>query len=201
MEFLNGDDLAMLIRSIGYFGIFAVIASESGLLIGIFLPGDSLLFTAGFIASQGYLKIELLFLVSFLGAIAGDAAGYMIGKRAGPKIFTREHSLFLKKSYIERTRLFYEKYGAKTVIIARFIPFVRTLAPIFAGVGTMHYPRFMRFNIIGGLLWSGSMIFGGYFLGRIVPQADRFLLPITAFVILLSILPSLIHFWREQRRS
>ncbi|TSC67554.1 MAG: membrane-associated protein [Parcubacteria group bacterium Gr01-1014_66] len=201
IEFFGATDLGALIQSIGYAGIFAIVTAESGFLIGIFLPGDSLLFTAGFLASQGYLRLDLVFLISFLGAVIGDAAGYAIGRRVGPKIFIREDGIFFQKRNIERTQLFYETHGAKTILIARFVPFVRTLAPVFAGVGAMRYARFAYYNIIGGFLWAGSMTLAGYFLGRVLPGADRFFLPIMVFVIFLSILPTLLHVWLERRRK
>lgn len=203
MELLVHFDLAELIRTVGYVGIGAIVFAESGLLIGFMFPGDSLLFTAGLLASQGYFNYPLLATIVFVCAVAGDAVGYAFGRRVGPKIFTREGSLFFDPEHLNRAARFYEKHGGKAIIIARFMPFVRTFAPIVAGVGQMQYRRFAFFNIIGGLLWAVGLSFLGYFLGENVPGIDRYIIPIVAFIIVVSAAPTFIHVARDpvQRRK
>lgn len=198
MESLLGIDLVNLIKTAGYVGLFFIIFAESGLLIGFFLPGDSLLFTAGFLSSQGYFNIWLLSVITFAGAVLGDNFGYAFGKKVGVKIFTRNDSLFFHKSHLHRARSFYEKYGGKTIIIARFIPVVRTFAPIVAGVGDMKYSQFFFFNLIGGLIWGLGLPLLGYYLGNKIPNIDQYLIPIVILIILVSILPPIIHFLKEK---
>ncbi|MBI2096778.1 MAG: DedA family protein [Candidatus Sungbacteria bacterium] len=196
-------DLVGFIKAAGYLGIFAVVFSESGLLVGAVLPGDSLLFTAGFLASQQYLNILPLVSVAFLGAVLGDGVGYWMGRKFGPRVFTKEDSLFFSKDHVARAEGFYERYGGWAIVLARFVPVVRTLAPIIAGVGRMHYPAFLFYNVIGGVLWAIGVPLVGYYLGRAVPNADRYLLPIVALIIFLSVLPGITHFLKypENRRK
>lgn len=191
-------DLISLIKTAGYLGVFGIVFAESGLFVGFFLPGDSLLFTAGFLASQGFLNVWLLVLLTFVGAVLGDNVGYAFGKKVGPMIFSREDSIFFHKDHLERARIFYEKYGRKAIILARFMPGIRTFAPILAGVGKMDYPTFLSFNAIGGFLWGVCLPLLGYYLGSTIPGIDKYLLPIILLIIFLSILPSLIHIWREK---
>ena len=191
-------DLISLIKTFGYIGVFGIVFAESGLLIGFFLPGDSLLFTAGFLASQGFLNIWLLSLLVFIGAVIGDSVGYSFGYKVGPMIFSREDSLFFHKDHIERARIFYEKHGKKAIILARFMPGIRTFAPILAGVGKMHYPTFLSYNVVGGFLWGVGLPVLGYYLGSTVPGIDQYLIPIILLIIFLSILPGLVHIWREK---
>jgi membrane-associated protein len=191
-------DLVTLIKAAGYLGLFVIIFSESGLLIGFFLPGDSLLFTAGFLASQGFLNIVWLIAITFLGAIVGDSVGYAFGKKIGPRVFSREDSLFFHKDHLDRARRFYERHGGKTIILARFMPVVRTFAPILAGVGKMQYKIFLTYNVIGGALWAIGVTLLGYGLGNTVPNADRYLLPIITLIIALSVIPSLIPFIKNK---
>ncbi len=191
-------DLIPLIKTAGYLGLFGIVFSESGLLIGFFLPGDSLLFTAGFLASQGFLNIWYLLPLMFLGAVLGDNVGYAFGFKVGPMLFTREESIFFHKDHLERAKIFYEKYGKKAIVIARFMPGIRTFAPILAGVGKMDYRTFMSYNLVGGLLWGTGMPLLGYFLGNTIPGVDKYLLPIILLIIFLSVLPSLIHIWKEK---
>jgi len=193
IDLLIGFDLVAIIKSVGYIGLFTIIFAESGLFIGFFLPGDSLLFTAGFLASQGFLNIWLLSLLTFFGAILGDNFGYAFGKKVGPAIFKREDSWFFHKDHLERARIFYEKHGAKTLVLARFLPIIRSFAPIFAGVGQMHYRTFFFYNVFGGFLWAIGMTWLGYFLGATVPNIDKYLIPIILAIIVLSALPTLIH--------
>lgn len=194
---LPGVDLEHFIRTVGYIGMLIIIFAETGLLIGFFLPGDSLLFTAGFIAAQGYLDILPLLGVSFVGAVAGDATGYAIGRTYGRRLFNRPDSRWFKREYLERAEGFFENHGGKAVILARFIPIVRTFVPMVTGMGAMHYPRFACFNVIGALLWAVGITLAGYFLGNVIPDIDAYLLPIIFFIVAISLLPPAIHLWRE----
>lgn len=196
-------DLRGLVQWAGYVGLTAIIFSETGLLVGFFLPGDSLLVTAGLLASQaGFgLNVYLLGLILSIAAIVGDSVGYAIGRATGPRIFTRENSLLFNRKHLERAHAFYERHGGKTIILARFMPIVRTFAPVVAGVADMHYRTFLAFNVIGGLAWVWSMLFIGYFLGRWVPGIDKHIESVILIVIFLSILPGIISWWRERRRS
>lgn len=190
-------ELIPLIKTAGYLGLFAIVFAESGLFIGFFLPGDSLLFTAGFLASQGFFNIWYLTPLIFIGAVLGDNVGYAFGYKVGPMLFNKEESILFHKDHLERARIFYEKYGKKAIVLARFMPGIRTFAPILAGVGKMNYGVFMAYNLIGGLLWGVGLPLLGYLLGNTIPDADRYLLPIILFIIFLSILPSLIHIWKN----
>ncbi len=201
MSTFFGIDLVSLIHAVGLFGIFAIVFAESGLLFGFFLPGDSLLFTAGFLASQGYINIWILAGGSFVAAVLGDNVGYAFGKRVGPRIFTRERSLFFRPEYLLRARHFYERHGGKALILARFMPAMRTFAPILAGVGAMDYPRFFTYNVIGGALWALGLPLIGYTLGNVVPNIDRYLIPIILGIIVLSSIPSIIAILRGRRSS
>ncbi len=194
-------DLIALITSVGYIGIFLTVFAESGLLIGVFLPGDSLLFTAGLLASQGIFSITWLLLGCFLAAVIGDNVGYSFGHKVGPKIFTREDSLFFRKSYVVRTQRFYEHYGSKVLVLARFIPVVRSLAPILAGVGSMRYKVFFIYNIIGGLLWSVLVTLLGYYLGHWFPDVEKYLLLIVVSIVLISIVPPIIELMKSHREK
>jgi len=198
MELFN-IDLAALIKAIGYLGLFGIVFAESGLFIGFFLPGDSLLFTAGFLASQGYLNIVLLIILCFAAAVLGDSFGYAFGRRLGPMIFKKENSLFFRREYIEQMRVFYEKYGKKTIVLARFMPVIRTLAPIFAGVGKMRYPTFLFYNIAGGFLWAVGLLILGFTLGNVIPNVDRYIIPLILLIIILSSIPPLWHIYKEWR--
>jgi len=195
-------DLRGLVQWAGYVGLTAIIFSETGLLVGFFLPGDSLLVTAGLLASQaGFgLNVYLLGLILSIAAIVGDSVGYAIGRATGPRIFTRENSLLFNRKHLERAHAFYERHGGKTIILARFMPIVRTFAPVVAGVADMHYRTFLAFNVIGGLAWVWSMLFIGYFLGRWVPGIDKHIESVILIVIFLSILPGIVSWWRERRK-
>ena len=187
------------IRTIGYLGVFAIIFAESGLLVGFFLPGDSLLFTAGFLASLNppVFSLPVLLVGFFLAAVIGDSVGYAFGRRVGVKLFQRENSLLFNQKNILRAQAFYEKHGGKAIVLARFIPIVRTFAPIVAGIGTMHYPRFLAFNLVGGLLWAVGITLAGYFLGSAIPDIDRYLLPIVVLIVIVSVAPAVLHLLRE----
>jgi len=198
MESILHLDLVTIIQSIGYLGLFIIIFAESGLLIGIFLPGDSLLFTAGFLASQGFFNIYLLCIMLFFAAVSGDSVGYAFGHKVGRKLFRKEDSIFFHKKHLIRAENFYEKYGAKTITIARFLPIVRTFAPIVAGVGNMQYSKFLSFNILGAFLWAILIPLSGYFLGNLIPGVDKYLLPIILIIIIASIAPTAIHVLKEK---
>jgi membrane-associated protein len=192
-------DIPSLIHSVGYIGLFIIIFAESGILIGIFLPGDSLLFTAGFLASQGYLEIAILLPLFFIAGYLGDLTGYLIGRKYGPRIFSREKSLWFNPENVEKTKSFYERYGKKTVILARFIPLVRTIAPIMAGVGNMKYEVFALYNGLGALLWGVGLTSAGYIFGNIIPDADKYVLPIVALIIVVSFIPAVVEFLRSRK--
>ncbi|OJI08875.1 hypothetical protein BK005_00135 [bacterium CG10_37_50] len=187
-------DLVSLIKVAGYLGLFGIIFAESGLFVGFFLPGDSLLFTAGLLAYQGYLHLWLLLLVIFLAAVLGDSFGYWFGRKVGPLIFRWPDSFFFRQENAIRAREFFARYGGKSLILARFIPVVRTFTPIVAGVGEMNYSAFLLYNLIGGFLWTIFLVGGGYLLGQTVPNADRYLLLIVSVIILVSFLPVLWQF-------
>ena len=201
MEFLTGINLAALIETVGYAGLFGIIFAESGLLFGFIFPGDSLLFTAGFLASQGFGNIITLAALGFIAAVLGDSAGYAVGKKFGPKIFRREDSWFFHRAHLERTKRFYEEHGGTTLILARFMPVIRTFAPIFAGVGNMPYSLFLCYNIAGGFLWAVGLLLLGYTLGRVIPGIDRYLIPLVILIIVVSSVPPLLHFLKERRRQ
>lgn len=182
-------NLTALIQSAGYLGVFLIVFAESGLFFGFFFPGDSLIFTAGFLASQGYFNIWFLAGLIFIGAVTGDSIGYAFGRRVGPALFKREDSFFFHKRHLETARLFFEKHGGKSIFLARFVPVVRTFTPIFAGVGRMNYPYFLFYNLIGGLIWGAGLSWLGFYLGRSIPNVDKYILPIILLIILLSLLP------------
>ena len=187
-----------LIITLGTLGVIAIVFMETGLFFGFFLPGDSLLFTAGFLASQGYLSLAGLLVGTFIAAVIGDSVGYAFGKKIGPAIFTKEESLFFNKKHIERAEHFYAKHGARTIILARFLPIVRTFAPIMAGVGNMEYRTFLIFNIVGGFLWTWLMLWLGYGLGSLIPDPDRFVIPIVIGIIVISSLPALREIFKRR---
>jgi len=170
-----------------------MVFAESGLFFGFFFPGDSLLFTSGFLASQEILAIGILLPLVIVGAIGGDSTGFWMGERLGKWLMNRRESFFFKRSYIERANKFYAKHGGKALILARFVPAVRTFVPIVAGMAKMEYKKFITFNVVGGFLWGIGMTSAGYYLGRLIPDVDKYLLPIVLGIIFLSVLPGLIH--------
>ncbi len=198
---LNLFDTTALIKGTGYAGIFSVIFAETGLLIGFFLPGDSLLFTAGFLAATGYLNIGMLLLIGFAAAVIGDTVGYFLGRKSGPAIFSKPEARFFKKEYAERAREFYRRHGGKALILGRFLPIIRTAVPVLAGVGEMHYPTFIFYNALGGAIWACGLSIFGYYFGKIIPNADRYVLPIILVIVVVSLLPSVIAFLRHRRSS
>lgn len=198
MEALLHFDIVKLIQSVGYLGVFAIVFAESGLFFGVFLPGDSLLFTAGFLASQGYFNFTILVVGCFLAAVFGDNIGYAFGKKVGSRLFSREDSFWFHKRHLSTAEKFYEKHGGKTIILARFVPIVRTFAPIVAGIGNMNYERFLLFNSVGGFLWAVGITTAGFFLGKVIPGIDKYLLPILLLIILISLLPTIVHFVKDR---
>lgn len=199
MEFF-GFDLVAFVKAAGYIGLFAVVFAETGLFLGFFLPGDSLLFVAGFLASQGFLDIWALFVTLLVAAVTGNILGYAFGYRVGPAIFSREDSLLFKQAHVAKAKVFYDRYGGKVVMIARFIPVVRTFAPILAGVAKMNKKVFLFYNIAGALVWTFILTFLGYWLGSSIPDIDRYLLPIVGVIIVVSVLPGIIEYVRERRK-
>lgn len=193
-----GFDLVSIIKTVGYVGVGGIVFAESGLLIGFFLPGDSLLFTAGFLASQGFLNIWYLLPIVFVCAVVGDSVGYSFGLRAGPKIFNKPDGIIFNKDHITKTQQFYEKHGGKTIILARFLPVIRTFAPILAGVGKMHYKTFLSYNLIGGFLWGVGLTLLGYFLGKAIPDIDKYLIPIILLIVAISVAPTAIHILKDK---
>lgn len=193
-------DPLLIIKTLGIIGVVLIVFAESGLFFGFFLPGDSLLFTAGFLASQDLISIWWLLILCFIAAVAGDNVGYYFGKKTGPMIFKKEDSLFFHKSHILKAQKFYEKHGKKTIFLARFIPIVRTFVPIVAGIANMEYKVFMKFNLIGGFVWSFGIIMLGYVLGNLIPNADKYLMPIILVIILVSFIPPIYEFLKERKK-
>jgi membrane-associated protein len=196
-------DLQSLIRTAGYLGVWAIIFAESGLLIGFFLPGDSLLFVAGFIAStpNSPFNIVILTVGCWIAAVAGDNVGYSTGYRFGRKLFRREESWFFHKKNLVKAQNFYAKHGKKTIILARFLPIVRTFAPIVAGIGSMNYRVFFIYNVVGGTLWAIGLTLLGYFLGRWIPSdlMEKYLILIIVMIVITSLLPSVWHLYQERK--
>ncbi len=204
LDFFLGKGVALT-----YLALVAIVFAETGLAVGFFLPGDSLLVVAGLFAAAGKLNVFILLTTLFIAAVVGDAVGYYSGLKLGPRIFTRQKSLIFRPSHLQKAHEFYEKYGGKTIIIARFVPIVRTFAPIVAGAANMPYKRFVMYNVVGGFLWVFSMILAGYFLGNIVESAFGIKLEdhieiVVVVVVALSLLPPVFEFIkarREKRRA
>ncbi|MBC7672222.1 MAG: VTT domain-containing protein [Polaromonas sp.] len=196
-------DPRLLVQAGGYVGLTVIIFCETGLLVGFFLPGDSLLVTAGLLASQSQfgLNLWLLGVLLTVAAIAGNSLGYAIGRYTGPRLFTRDDSLLFKKKHLFRAQAFYEKHGGKTLIIARFMPIVRTFVPVVAGLGAMKFRSYTAYNVLGAVLWIWSMLFIGYFLGRMVPGIENHITKVILVVIFVSLLPGLISWARERSRE
>lgn len=200
--FIDGvfrGDLIGLIKAVGYVGLFGIVFAETGLFLGFFLPGDSLLFVAGFLAGQHFFSIPILVSGLFVSAVLGNITGYEFGRRIGPKLFSREDSFLFKKQHVLKAQNFYEHHGPKMILLARFMPIVRTFAPIVAGVANMRYRTFLIYNILGAFIWTVSLVFLGYFLGSVI-DVDRYLLPIILLIIFLSFLPGIISYIKERRK-
>src|SRR5687767_11869157 len=190
----------------GYFGLVFIVSAETGLAVGFFLPGDSLLVVAGLFAATGKLNLAVLLSTLFVAAVVGDAVGYYTGARLGPRLFKRQKSLLFRPSHLHKAHAFYEKYGGKTIIIARFVPIVRTFAPIVAGAANMPYKRFALFNIAGGLLWVTSMVLTGYFLGSLMKSKfgidlDEHIEWVVIVVVALSLMPPVIEYFKSRREK
>lgn len=200
-DILSALDPMTIIKTLGLIGVLCIVFAESGLFFGFFLPGDSLLFTAGFLASQNYLNINILLWGSFICAVLGDSVGYWFGKKVGPKIFTKEDSFFFHKKHLISAQNFYNKYGNKTIFLARFVPIIRTFAPIVAGIGQMKYKNFITYNVVGGFVWTFGAVCSGYFLGQIIPGIDKYILPIILVVIVVSFFPIIFEVLRTQNKK
>ena len=200
MQFL---DPRTLIETFGYVGLAVIVFAESGLFFGFFLPGDSLLLTAGLFAFKGELNIWVVLTLVFVAAVLGDNVGYWFGRKTGPPLFNRENSLLFKRKNLLAAKAFYDKHGGKTIILARFMPFIRTFAPIVAGAVEMDYRRFMFFNTVGGLLWGIGVTVAGDWLGSLfAPEVlDKYFLVIVIAVIVVSVMPTAIHLWQENRHE
>ena len=201
----NPDQLILLLTQVltgwlGYGLLAFIVFAETGLLVGLFLPGDSLLFTVGVVAGAGQLDIVRITLLLVIASIAGDQSGYFLGRRTGPSIFSRKDSRIFKQEYVTRTQAFYAKHGGKTLIYAKFVPVIRTFAPFMAGVGRMSYSRFVSFNIFGGLGWVLSMTLAGYFLGGL-PFVRRNFEKVVIGIVVVSVLPLLIQYWHSRRAT
>lgn len=190
-----------LIEAFGTIGLFVIVFAESGILAGFFLPGDSLLFTAGLLASQGVLNLPLITVGCFIAAVAGDQVGYVIGRRYGPALFRKPESRFFHKRNVERAQAYFAEHGARTIVLARFVPIVRTFAPVVAGVGRMEYRTFVTYNVIGGFLWAVGVTVLGYVLGESIPDIDRYLLPAILVIVAVSFVPVLREVLKVRRAA
>jgi membrane-associated protein len=192
-----------MVRVGGYVGLTAIIFAETGLLVGFFLPGDSLIVTAGLLSAQPQFGLNVYVLGALLtvAAILGNSLGWVIGRATGPRLFTRDDSLLFKKRHLYRAHEFYERHGGKTLVLARFMPIVRTFVPVVAGLANMPFGRYTAYNVLGAIAWIWSMLFIGHFLGRMVPGIDKHIEPMILVIIALSLLPALISWRRERARS
>ena len=188
-----------MIATFGTVGLFVIVFAESGLLVGFFLPGDSLLFTAGVLASQGNLNLPIVLAGCFVAAVVGDQVGYAFGSRIGPALFQRPDSRFFHRDHLHRAEAFFARHGGRAVVLARFMPIVRTFTPVLAGVSSMPYGTFVRYNVVGGFAWSVGVTTAGFVLGEAVPGVDRYLLPIIAVIVLVSVLPGAYELLRHRR--
>lgn len=195
-----GVDLIELIKTVGLIGIFIIVFAETGLFLGFFFPGDSLLFVAGLLSAQGFFNPEILIATIILAAITGNMAGYWFGSRIGSKLFEKEDSFFFKKKHAHSAQAFYDQHGTKTIALARFIPIVRTFAPIVAGVAKMHYRSFLIYNILGGIVWTCSLVLLGFLFGNLITDVDRYILPVIGAIIILSFLPAVMHMLKEKQK-
>ncbi|HEX9694695.1 MAG TPA: VTT domain-containing protein [Actinomycetota bacterium] len=199
MGLANLLDPEYLIATFGLIGIVAIVFAESGLFFGFFLPGDSLLFTAGVLAAADKLNFALLLPLVFVAAVAGDQVGYLFGSRAGAALYRRPDSRFFRKEHLEKAHAFYVRRGPSTIVLARFIPFIRTFAPIVAGAARMPYRTFVAFNVIGGFLWAVGVTSAGFALGNAIPDIDKYLLPIIGVIVFVSILPMIVEARRHRK--
>jgi len=193
--------LQEIIIASGYFGVASVLFAESGVFLGFLLPGDSLVFTLGILSAKGIFNIWILLPLCAVSAILGDSFGYWFGKKWGPKVFNKDDSFFFNKKYVDRTTRFYAKYGKKTIFLARFVPIVRTFAPILAGVGEMPYRIFFVYNLVGGIVWTGGFLLVGYFLGILFPQTEQYITAVIIGIIALSVIPLAIEFFKANKKE
>jgi membrane-associated protein len=193
------SNLPELVQWAGLIGLTIIVFSETGLLVGFFLPGDSLLVTAGLLAATGYLNVYELAPILTLAAISGNSLGYFIGRTTGPRIFTRENSIFFNKKHAIRAAQFYEKHGRKTIVLAQFMPIIRTFSPVISGVAGMKFKTFLTYNVLGAVLWVWSMLGIGYFLGNYIPGVDQHIEIVVVIVVFISLLPGLISGYRSRR--
>lgn len=198
--FANLRDLPALIKWAGYFGLTAIVFAETGLLVGFFLPGDSLLVTAGLLSAKGLFNVYLLGLLVNIAAAVGNSTGYFIGRTTGPRIFTRDDSFLFNKKHVVRAQEFYAKHGRKAIVLAQFMPIIRTFSPVVAGVGRMPYRQFLIISVLGTIVWVWSMLFIGYFLGTYIPGLDKHIEILVLVVVFISILPGIISWYRERRK-
>ena len=199
LSLLFQTDVVQLVKTVGYIGMFVIATLESGVIIGLFLPGDSMLFISGLMASYGHFNIFILITLYAIAAVLGNTLGYWFGEKVGVALFTSD-ARFFKKKHLDRTHEFYEKYGQRAIVLARFVPVIRTLAPIVAGAARMNYGSFMLYNVIGAILWGIGMPTVGFILGDIFPGSDKYVVLLAFVVVGLSVLPTLIEIWRSQRR-
>ncbi|MGH9281380.1 MAG: DedA family protein [Acidimicrobiales bacterium] len=200
MDLVNPDHL---IETFGTIGLILIVFAESGLLFGFFLPGDSLLFTAGVLSARGDLDLPVILVGVFVAAVAGDQVGYAFGRKAGPALFRRPDSRLFKQQHLKRAQRYFDEHGPKTIVLARFVPIVRTFAPILAGVGDMRYRTFATYNLVGGLVWGVGVTMLGYAAGRLLDRSigiDKYLLPVIAFIVAASFVPVAVE-WRRARRD
>jgi len=204
IEFLQSlyqpDKLIQLIRSGGYVVLAVIVFAETGLFVGFFLPGDSLLFTAGLVASQGFFKVQYLMVLLSIMAVVGDAVGFSIGYRTGLVLYEKEDSLLFKRKHLLYAKEFYDRHGGKAIFLARFVPFARTFAPVVAGIAQMSYPRFAAYNIFGGIFWVCTMVAAGFFLGNI-PLVRHHLEKVILLIIFVSVLPIIVEYWRNRMKA
>ncbi|HNO66608.1 MAG TPA: VTT domain-containing protein [Tepidiformaceae bacterium] len=200
-----GFDIEAIIKTAGYVGLFLIVFAETGLLIGFFLPGDTLLLSAGLLIQQDKVGLELWVLIPLLvaAAIIGDAVGYQVGKHTGPRIFKREDSRLFHRDHLLRAQNFYDRHGGKTIVLARFLAFIRTFAPTVAGAAKMPYPKFASYNVVGAALWVPSMTLTGYYFGKAIPanSIDLFFIGLVVLMVAASTAPALFHLWRERRKG
>ncbi len=194
-------DLESLISTVSYIGIFGIVFAETGLLLGFFLPGDSLLIAAGLMAAKGDLSLALIIFIVTIAAIIGNIVGYFIGQKVGPMIFKREKSRFFHPEHVEKTHAFFEKHGPKTIILARFIPIVRTFVATFAGVSKMNFKTFFVYSVIGGILWGVGLPLAAFYLGKLIPDLDKYILLVIAIVIVISFIPIALELLKSRQKK
>jgi membrane-associated protein len=190
-----------IIKTFGYFGVGAIVFAESGLLLGFILPGDSLIFLAGLLAARGLFNLPMLLLIVFVTALAGDNTGYFIGKKLGRKVFEKKDSFIFNQNNLQRTEAFFERHGKSTFLVQRFMPVIRAFAPLLGGVGKMDYRTFFWFDLAGCAVWSIGVTILGYFLGATIPNIDTYLLPIILLIVVLSLIPTVIAYWRQKNEE